>query len=116
MRPGLSAVSQLLVDQYRRQMRCIARASGFAGWESAQRAAGLPVTPRRAALVTLTLTLRAAVPYLPADGSNNLAAVGLDDRHRFVRGLLRSLAARAAAADRVLGGSGRRRVVAAPCS
>ncbi|MGW1291978.1 TetR/AcrR family transcriptional regulator [Streptomyces sp. NPDC002533] len=62
-------------------------ASGdFAGFELAQRAAGLPVTPQRAAVVTLAL--HAAVPHLLTDGPGTLAAAGLDDPDRFVRDLL----------------------------
>ncbi|KFK91309.1 TetR family transcriptional regulator [Streptomyces sp. JS01] len=62
-------------------------ASGdFTGFELAQRAAGLPVTPQRAAVVTLAL--HAAVPHLLTDGPETLAAAGLDDPDRFVRDLL----------------------------
>ncbi|MFE6770234.1 TetR/AcrR family transcriptional regulator [Streptomyces fimicarius] len=58
----------------------------FAGFEAAQRAAGLPVTPQRAAVVTLAL--HAAVPHLLTNGPDTLAAAGLDDLDRFVRDLL----------------------------
>ncbi|MCX4751058.1 TetR/AcrR family transcriptional regulator [Kitasatospora sp. NBC_01287] len=61
-------------------------AADFAGFEWAQRAAGLPVTPRRAA--TVTLALHAAIPHLLDAGPATLAAAGLDDLDRFVRGLL----------------------------
>ncbi|MET9706349.1 TetR/AcrR family transcriptional regulator [Streptomyces griseus] len=62
-------------------------ASGdFTGFELAQRAAGLPVTPQRAAVVTLAL--HAAVPHLLTNGPATLAASGLDDPDRFVRDLL----------------------------
>lgn len=64
-------------------------ASDFAGFELAQRAAGLPVTPQRAAVVTLAM--HAAIPHLPAGGSDTLAAAGLDDPDRFVRGLLEAV-------------------------
>ncbi|MFI9331427.1 TetR/AcrR family transcriptional regulator [Kitasatospora sp. NPDC052868] len=58
----------------------------FAGFELAQRAAGLPVTPQRAAGVTLAL--HGAVLHLLADGPRALAAAGLDDLDGFVRSLL----------------------------
>ncbi len=61
-------------------------AADFAGFEYAQRAAGLPVTPQRAAAVTLAL--HAAIPHLLDAGPATLAAAGLDDLDRFVRGLL----------------------------
>lgn len=62
-------------------------ASGdFAGFELAQRSAGLPVTPQRAAVVTLAL--HAAIPHLLTNGPGTLAAAGLDDLDRFVRDLL----------------------------
>ncbi|MFE6868846.1 TetR/AcrR family transcriptional regulator [Kitasatospora sp. NPDC057692] len=58
----------------------------FEGFERAQRAAGLPVTAQRAAGVTLAL--HGAVLHLLADGPRTLAAAGLGDPDRFVRGLL----------------------------
>ncbi|MDX3485322.1 TetR/AcrR family transcriptional regulator [Streptomyces sp. ID05-18] len=58
----------------------------FAGFELAQRSAGLPVTPQRAAVVTLAL--HAAIPHLLTNGPATLAASGLDDVDRFVRDLL----------------------------
>jgi len=64
-------------------------ATDFAGLELAQRAAGLPVTPQRAAAVTLAL--HAAIPHLLADGPDTLAAAGLDDPDRFVRALLEAV-------------------------
>jgi DNA-binding transcriptional regulator YbjK len=64
-------------------------ASDFAGFETAQRAAGLPVTPERAAVVTLAM--HAAIPHLLADGPDTLAAAGLDDPSRFVRDLLQTV-------------------------
>ncbi|MFJ9442314.1 TetR/AcrR family transcriptional regulator, partial [Kitasatospora sp. NPDC101235] len=64
-------------------------ASDFVGLELAQRAAGLPVTPQRAAVVTLAL--HAAIPHLLAGGSATLAAAGLDDPDRFIRGLLQAV-------------------------
>ncbi|WP_435599073.1 TetR/AcrR family transcriptional regulator [Streptomyces anulatus] len=65
-------------------------ASGdFVGMELAQRAAGLPVTPQRAAVVTLAL--HAAIPHLLTNGPATLAAAGLDDVDRFVRDLLEAV-------------------------
>ena len=64
-------------------------ATDFAGLTLAQRAAGLPVTPQRAAVVTLAL--HAAIPHLLAAGTGTLAASGLDDPDRFVRGLLEAV-------------------------
>ncbi len=61
-------------------------AADFAGFEWAQRAGGLPVTSQRAAVVTLAL--HAAIPHLLEAGPATLAAAGLDDLDRFVRGLL----------------------------
>ncbi|GAA1972903.1 TetR/AcrR family transcriptional regulator [Kitasatospora viridis] len=61
-------------------------AADFAGLELAQRAAGLPVTPQRAA--TVTLALHAAIPHLLANGPSTLPAAGLDDLDRFVADLL----------------------------
>ncbi|MGW2372932.1 TetR/AcrR family transcriptional regulator [Kitasatospora sp. NPDC001683] len=58
----------------------------FTGFERAQRAAGLPVTPQRAASVTLAL--HGAILHLLADGPRTLAAAGLDDPDQFVRSLL----------------------------
>ncbi|QEU90358.1 TetR/AcrR family transcriptional regulator [Streptomyces kanamyceticus] len=61
-------------------------AADFAHFEQAQRSAGLPVTPQRAAAVTLAL--HAALPHLVARGPATLAAAGLDDLDGFVKGLL----------------------------
>lgn len=61
-------------------------AADFAYFEHAQRSAGLPVTPRRAA--TVTLALHAALPHLAADSPTTQAAAGLDDLDGFVNGLL----------------------------
>jgi DNA-binding transcriptional regulator YbjK len=58
----------------------------FTSFEQAQRAAGLPVSPRRAAVVTLAL--HGALLHLLADGSNALAVAGLKDLDQFVRDLL----------------------------
>ncbi|MEU9079098.1 TetR/AcrR family transcriptional regulator [Kitasatospora sp. NPDC004745] len=73
-RPWLSAV----LDQI--------AAADFAGLQHAQRAAGLPVTPLRAA--TVTLALHAAIPHLLDAGPATLASAGLDDLDRFIQGLL----------------------------
>ncbi|MFH8569254.1 TetR/AcrR family transcriptional regulator [Streptomyces sp. NPDC017993] len=64
-------------------------ASDFAGLETAQRTAGLPVTPQRAAVVTLAM--HAAIPHLLADGPATLAAAGLGDPDRFARDLLQAV-------------------------
>ncbi|WP_326687848.1 MULTISPECIES: TetR family transcriptional regulator [unclassified Streptomyces] len=61
-------------------------ASDFPVFEAAQRAAGLAVTPERAAVVTLAL--HAAIPHLLAKGPDTLRAAGLEDPARFVRTLL----------------------------
>ncbi|WP_188189428.1 TetR/AcrR family transcriptional regulator [Nonomuraea sp. SYSU D8015] len=68
-------------------------AADFAAFEEAQRAAGLPVTPERAAAVTLAM--HAAIPHLLADGPRTLAAAGLDDLDRFARDLLDAVYGRA---------------------
>lgn len=60
--------------------------SDFLGFAQAQRAAGLPVTPQRSAV--LTLALHASIPHLLAGGRATLAAAGLDDPETFARGLL----------------------------
>lgn len=64
-------------------------AGDFAGLELAQRAAGLPVTPERAAAVTLAL--HAAIPHLLSGGPATLAAAGLDDLDAFVHGVLEAV-------------------------
>ncbi|MEV8328077.1 TetR/AcrR family transcriptional regulator [Kitasatospora sp. NPDC056731] len=61
-------------------------AADFTAFEHAQRAAGLPVTPQRSAAVTLAL--HGAIPHLLGAGPDTLAAAGLDNLDRFVRGLL----------------------------
>jgi AcrR family transcriptional regulator len=73
-RPWLSAILDLIA------------AADFAGLEAAQRVAGLPVTPERAA--TVTLALHAAIPHLLTGGPATLRAAGLTDPDRFVRDLL----------------------------
>ncbi|MGC4927453.1 TetR/AcrR family transcriptional regulator [Streptomyces sp. DT117] len=89
-RPRLLAYLELQAEAARRPWLSAIldpMASGdFAGFEAAQRSAGLPVTPQRAA--TVTLALHAAIPHLLADGPDTLAAAGLDDLDRFARGLL----------------------------
>lgn len=66
-RPRLLACLELQAEAARRPWLSALldpMASGdFAGFEAAQRSAGLPVTPQRAA--TVTLALHAAVPHLP---------------------------------------------------
>ncbi|WP_327351579.1 TetR/AcrR family transcriptional regulator [Streptomyces sp. NBC_01304] len=64
-------------------------AADFAFFEHAQRSAGLPVTPQRAA--TVTLALHAALPHLVAEGPLTQAAAGLDDIAGFVNGLLETV-------------------------
>jgi DNA-binding transcriptional regulator YbjK len=64
-------------------------AADFTAFEAAQRAAGLPVTPQRAA--AFTLAVHAAIPHLLAAGPRTLAAAGLDDPGRFTRDLLDAL-------------------------
>ncbi|MFC9758935.1 hypothetical protein [Streptomyces sp. NPDC056921] len=61
-------------------------AADFAYFEDAQRSAGQPVTPQRAA--TVTPALHAALPHLVADGPTTQAAAGLNDRDGFVNSLL----------------------------
>ncbi|XUZ98362.1 TetR/AcrR family transcriptional regulator [Streptomyces araujoniae] len=89
-RPRLLAYLELQAEAARRPWLSALldpMASGdFAGFEAAQRSAGLPVTRQRAAAVTLAL--HAAIPHLLADGPETLAAAGLDDLDRFVRDLL----------------------------
>nr|WP_243275062.1 TetR/AcrR family transcriptional regulator [Streptomyces albus] len=63
--------------------------SDFPAFEAVQRAAGLPVTPHRAAVVTLAL--HAAIPHLLAGGTRTLGACGLDDPPRFARNLLEAV-------------------------
>ncbi|MEV0094296.1 TetR/AcrR family transcriptional regulator [Streptomyces sp. NPDC050738] len=61
-------------------------AADFAYFEKAQRSAGLPVTPQRAAAVTLAL--HASLPYLVAQAPAAQTAAGLDDLDGFVNSLL----------------------------
>ncbi|MBB6348142.1 AcrR family transcriptional regulator [Nonomuraea muscovyensis] len=68
-------------------------AADLTAFEEAQRAAGLPVTPERAAAVTLAM--HAAIPHLLVGGPHTLAAVGLDDPGRFARDLLDAVYGRA---------------------
>jgi hypothetical protein len=68
-------------------------AADFTASEEAQRAAGLPVTPERAAAVTLAV--HAAIPHLLANGPRTLAAARLDDPERFARDLLDAVYGRA---------------------
>jgi len=75
--PGLAAI----VDRI--------TAADFTAFEEAQRAAGLPVTPERAA--AFTLAVHAAIPHLLAGGPRTLAAAGLDDPGHFARNLLDAL-------------------------
>lgn len=64
-------------------------AADFTAFEAAQRAAGLPVTPGRAA--AFTLAVHAAIPHLLTGGQHTQAAAGLDDPERFTRDLLDAL-------------------------
>ncbi|KPC63554.1 TetR/AcrR family transcriptional regulator [Streptomyces albus] len=61
-------------------------ASDFPAFEALQRAAGLPVSRERAAV--LTLALHGAIPHLLARGSGTLRASGLEDPAAFASGLL----------------------------
>ncbi|MGY1438105.1 TetR/AcrR family transcriptional regulator [Streptomyces reniochalinae] len=89
-RPRMLAYLELQTEAARRpwlaQVLDPIGTSDFPLFEAAQRAAGLPVTPERAAAVTLVL--HAAIPHLLAQGAGTLAAAGLDDPARFVRGVL----------------------------
>ncbi|AJF68257.1 TetR/AcrR family transcriptional regulator [Streptomyces vietnamensis] len=64
-------------------------AADFAYFEHAQRSAGLPVTPQRAA--TVTMALHAALPHLVAESPATQAAAGLDDLEGFVDDLLNTV-------------------------
>jgi DNA-binding transcriptional regulator YbjK len=64
-------------------------AADFTAFEAAQRAAGLPVTPERAA--AFTLAMHAAILHLLAGGSRTLTAAGLRDPERYTRDLLDAL-------------------------
>lgn len=89
-RPRLLAYLELQAEAARRpwlsEVLDPIAASDFGVFELAQRAAGLAVTPERAAVVTLTL--HAAIPHLLARGPGTLTAAGLDDPARFARSLL----------------------------
>lgn len=61
----------------------------LASLEHAQRAAGLQVTPQRAAAVTLAL--HAALPYLLANCDKTLTVTGLHNLEQFCRDLLSSV-------------------------
>ncbi|SEG93464.1 DNA-binding transcriptional regulator, AcrR family [Thermomonospora echinospora] len=92
-RPRLLAYLELQTEAARRPWLAALldpiAAHDFAGFEAAQRAAGLPVTPQRAAVVTLAM--HAAIPHLLAGGPGTLAAAGLDAPDRFVRALLQAV-------------------------
>ncbi|MFE5589940.1 TetR/AcrR family transcriptional regulator [Streptomyces sp. NPDC056549] len=64
-------------------------AADFVYFEHAQRSAGLPVTPQRAA--TVTMALHAALPHLVATAPATQAAAGLDDLDAFVEDLLNTV-------------------------
>ncbi|WP_369207469.1 TetR/AcrR family transcriptional regulator [Streptomyces sp. PU-14G] len=89
-RPRMLAYLELQTEAARRpwlaQVLDPIGASDFPAFEAAQRAAGLAVTPERAAVVTLVL--HAAIPHLLARGAGTLTASGLDDPALFVRGVL----------------------------
>ncbi|MFJ5828504.1 TetR/AcrR family transcriptional regulator [Streptomyces sp. NPDC093089] len=89
-RPRMLAYLELQAEATRRSRLAAIldpiAAADFAGFEQAQRAAGLPVTPQRAAAVTLAL--HAAIPHLLTGGGRTLTHAGLDDLDRFVRDLL----------------------------
>ncbi|GAA3007883.1 TetR/AcrR family transcriptional regulator [Kitasatospora albolonga] len=91
--PRMLAYLELQIEAARRPWLADTLASvvaaDFAGFEHAQRAAGLPVTPRRAA--TVTLALHAAIPQLLGGNPRALASAGLDDLDAFVNGLLDSV-------------------------
>jgi len=89
-RSRLLAISELRCEAARKpwlaEMLDEVAAADFAAFEDAQRAAGLPVTPARAAAVTLAQ--HAAIPHLLAGGPHTLAAAGLNDLNKFVHDLL----------------------------
>ncbi|MBR7838558.1 TetR family transcriptional regulator [Actinospica durhamensis] len=89
-RPRLQAYLELQAEATRRPWLAAVldpiAAADLPGFAHAQRAAGLPVTPQRAA--TVTLALHAAIPHLLVGGPETLAATGLDDLDGFVRGVL----------------------------
>lgn len=89
-RPRMLAYLELQAEATRRSWLATildpVAAADFTGFEQAQRTAGLPVTPLRAAAVTLAL--HAAIPHLLTGGVRTLAHAGLDDLDRFVCDLL----------------------------
>jgi DNA-binding transcriptional regulator YbjK len=92
-RARLLAISELRCEAARKPWLAAildaVAAADFAIFEEAQRAAGLSVTPARAAAVTLTQ--HAAIPHLLAAGPDTMAAAGLDDLDKFVRDLLEAV-------------------------
>jgi hypothetical protein len=95
-RPGRSrllAISELRCEAARKpwlaEMLDEVAAADFAAFEDAQRAAGLQVTPARAAAVTLAQ--HAAIPHLLAGGRCTLTAASLDDLDKFARDLLNAI-------------------------
>jgi len=89
-RPRLQAYLELQAEAFRRPWLAAVldpiAAADLPGFAMTQRAAGLRVTPERAAAVTLAM--HAAIPHLLMGGPATLAATGLDDLDGFVRGLL----------------------------
>ncbi|WP_019544914.1 TetR/AcrR family transcriptional regulator [Streptomyces sulphureus] len=89
-RPRLLAYVELQAEAARRpwlaEILDPIAASDFTTFHAAQRAAGLPATPQRSAVVTLAL--HAAIPHLLAGGPRTLTAAGLDDPEAFVDALL----------------------------
>jgi DNA-binding transcriptional regulator YbjK len=75
--PGLAAIVDRIAD------------ADFTAFTAAQQAAGLPVTPQRAA--AFTLAVHGAIPHLLTSGSRTLTAAGLNDPERFTRDLLDAL-------------------------
>lgn len=89
-RPRLLAYVELQAEAARRpwlaELLDPISASDFTTFHAAQRAAGLPATPQRSAVVTLAL--HAAIPHLLAGGPRTLTAAGLDTPEAFVDALL----------------------------
>ncbi|WP_395110959.1 TetR/AcrR family transcriptional regulator [Actinomadura sp. SCN-SB] len=92
-RARLLAISELRCEAARKPWLAAildeVTAADFIAFEHAQRAAGLPVTPARAAAATLAL--QAAIPHLLAAAPDTMAAAGLNDHDEFVRNLLDAL-------------------------
>jgi AcrR family transcriptional regulator len=107
-RARLVAVSELRCEAARKPWLAAildkVTAADFVAFEYAQRAAGLPVTPARAAAVTLAL--HAAIPHLLAAGPDTMTAAGLTDRDKFVRNLLDALYGPGQPQGHVVKGSG----------